>query len=258
MSKRLVIIPTYNEKENIANIIAAVFSLPTSFHILIVDDGSPDGTAEIVKDLQLTSNNALHIIEREGKLGLGTAYIAGFRWGLARNYDFICEMDADFSHNPKDLVRLCEGCDKQGVGMTVGSRYTKGGKLENWPWDRVALSYGASLYVRAITWMNVKDPTAGFVCYKREALESIDLNKIRFVGYAFQIEMKYAIHSLGYKIVELPITFKDRVLGDSKMNSNIISEAALGVIKMRWQRLFHNYDKKVTTTKMKSENSTSS
>jgi len=256
--KRLVIIPTYNEKENIANIIAAVFSLPTPFHILIVDDGSPDGTADIVKNLQLTSDGQLHILERKGKLGLGTAYIAGFRWGLAREYDFICEMDADFSHNPKDLMRLCEACNKQGIGMTVGSRYVKGGKLENWPWDRVALSYGASLYVRAITWMNVKDPTAGFVCYKREALESIDLDKIRFVGYAFQIEMKYAIYSLGYKIVELPITFKDRILGDSKMNSNIISEAALGVIKMRWQRLFHNYDKKNITAKMKSENTTSS
>ena len=258
MSKRLVIIPTYNEKENIANIIAAVFSLPAPFHILIVDDGSPDGTSDIVKNIQLTSNGALHIIERKGKLGLGTAYIAGFHWGLARDYDFICEMDADFSHNPKDLLRLCDACDKQGVGMAVGSRYTKGGKLENWPWDRVALSYGASIYVRAITWMNVKDPTAGFVCYKREALESIDLKKIRFVGYAFQIEMKYAIHSLGYKIVELPITFKDRILGDSKMNSNIISEAALGVVKMRWQRLFHNYDKKTADTEIKSENSTSS
>jgi len=258
VSKRLVIIPTYNEKENIANIIAAVFSLPAPFHILIVDDGSPDGTSDIVKNIQLTSNGALHIIERKGKLGLGTAYIAGFHWGLARDYDFICEMDADFSHNPKDLLRLCDACDKQGVGMAVGSRYTKGGKLENWPWDRVALSYGASIYVRAITWMNVKDPTAGFVCYKREALESIDLKKIRFVGYAFQIEMKYAIHSLGYKIVELPITFKDRILGDSKMNSNIISEAALGVVKMRWQRLFHNYDKKTADTEIKSENSTSS
>lgn len=258
MSKRLVIIPTYNEKENIANIIAAVFSLPAPFHILIVDDGSPDGTSDIVKNIQLTSNGALHIIERKGKLGLGTAYIAGFHWGLARDYDFICEMDADFSHNPKDLLRLCDACDKQGVGMAVGSRYTKGGKLENWPWDRVALSYGASIYVRAITWMNVKDPTAGFVCYKREALESIDLKKIRFVGYAFQIEMKYAIHSLGYKIIELPITFKDRILGDSKMNSNIISEAALGVVKMRWQRLFHNYDKKTADTEIKSENSTSS
>ncbi len=258
MSKRLVIIPTYNEKENIANIIAAVFSLPASFHILIVDDGSPDGTANIVKKLQLTSNGKLHIIEREGKLGLGTAYIAGFRWGLAQDYDYICEMDADFSHNPKDLLRLVEGCEKQGVGMTVGSRYTKGGKLVNWPWDRVALSYGASLYVRAITWMNVKDPTAGFVCYRREALGNIDLDKIRFVGYAFQIEMKYAVYSLGYKIVELPITFKDRILGDSKMNSNIISEAALGVIKMRWQRLFHNYEKKGVKSKMKSENSTSS
>lgn len=258
MLKRLVIIPTYNEKENIANIIAAVFSLPIPFHILIVDDGSPDGTADIVKNLQLTSDGQLHIIERQGKLGLGTAYIAGFRWGLAREYDFICEMDADFSHNPKDLMRLCEACNEQGIGMTVGSRYVKGGKLENWPWDRVALSYGASLYVRAITWMNVKDPTAGFVCYKREALESIDLDKIRFVGYAFQIEMKYAIHSLGFKIAELPITFKDRILGDSKMNSNIISEAALGVIKMRWQRLFHNYDKKTLTTKIKSENTTTS
>lgn len=257
MSKRLVIIPTYNERENIADIIEAVFSLPLPFHVLIVDDGSPDGTAQIVRTLQAGNKECLFLLERKGKLGLGTAYIAGFRWGLAHEYDFICEMDADFSHNPKDLVRLYEACQQNGVGMAVGSRYTKGGKLENWPWDRVMLSYGASLYVRTITWMNVKDPTAGFVCYTREALEKIDLNKIRFVGYAFQIEMKYAVHSLGYQIVEIPITFKDRIKGDSKMNSNIISEAALGVIKMRWQRLFSNYEATPLTSDVKSEKTTS-
>jgi len=257
LSKRLVIIPTYNEKENIADIITAVFSLSIDFHILIVDDGSPDGTAQIVKTLQINNKDRLFLLERKGKLGLGTAYIAGFRWGLLKEYDHICEMDADFSHNPKDLIRLYKACQKSGVGMAVGSRYTKGGKLENWPWDRVFLSYGASLYVRTITWMNVKDPTAGFVCYTRKALESIDLNKIRFVGYAFQIEMKYAVHSLGYQIVEIPITFKDRVKGDSKMNSNIISEAALGVIKMRWQRLFNNYNITTVSPDIKSEKTSS-
>ena len=243
MSDALVIIPTYNEKENIANIIKAVFSLQNSFHILIVDDGSPDGTAAIVKELQSTNKDTLYLLERKGKLGLGTAYITGFKWGLERNYNYIFEMDADFSHNPKDLLRLTEACSQKGVDMTVGSRYTKGGKVKDWPFDRIFLSYGASLYVRIITWMPVKDPTAGFVCYSRRALEAIDLEKIRFVGYAFQIEMKYAIRSLGFKIKEVPITFIDRVAGTSKMNSSIIGEAALGVLKMRWQSFFNTYSK---------------
>lgn len=241
LSDSLVIIPTYNEKENVANIIRAVFALDKVFHVLIVDDGSPDGTAQIVKDMQAEHSGALHIVERKGKLGLGTAYICGFRWGLERGYNYIFEMDADFSHNPKDLVRLWEACSKDGVGMSVGSRYVKGGKLENWPWDRILLSYGASLYVRMISWMPVKDPTAGFVCYRREVLEIMDLDKIRFVGYAFQIEMKFATRTLGFKIVEVPITFTDRILGVSKMNTSIISEAVFGVLNMKWRSFFTSY-----------------
>ncbi len=241
MAKSLVIIPTYNEKENISKIINAVFSLSVDFHILVVDDGSPDGTADIVRDMMQTQQERLHIMERSGKLGLGTAYIAGFRWGLERGYDYLFEMDADFSHNPKDLVRLLEACQKPGVDVVVGSRYIKGGKLENWPFDRIALSYGASLYVRMVTWMPVNDPTAGFICYSRKVLETIDLDKIRFVGYAFQIEMKYAAYSLGFKIKEIPITFTDRVEGESKMNTSIISEAIKGVLQMKWKSFFNSY-----------------
>lgn len=241
MAKSLVIIPTYNEKENISKIINAVFSLSVDFHILVVDDGSPDGTADIVRDMMQTQQERLHIMERSGKLGLGTAYIAGFRWGLERDYDYLFEMDADFSHNPKDLVRLLEACQKPGVDVVVGSRYIKGGKLENWPFDRIALSYGASLYVRMVTWMPVNDPTAGFICYSRKVLETIDLDKIRFVGYAFQIEMKYAAYSLGFKIKEIPITFTDRVEGESKMNTSIISEAIKGVLQMKWKSFFNSY-----------------
>lgn len=241
MIKRLVIIPTYNEKENIAKIIEAVFGLEVPFDVLVVDDGSPDGTAEIVEDLRNKYPRTLFLLEREGKLGLGTAYITGFRWGLDNGYDYIFEMDADFSHNPNDLVRLSEACVEQGADMSVGSRYTKGGKVKNWPWDRIFLSYGASLYVRMITWMPVKDPTAGFVCYSRKVLESIDLDKIRFVGYAFQIEMKFATYSLGFKIKEVPITFIDRVEGTSKMNTSIVSEAIMGVLQMKWKSFFHTY-----------------
>ncbi len=241
MSKSLVIIPTYNEKENVANIIEAVFSLPEPFEILIVDDGSPDGTAGIVKELMLQNQKRLHIHEREGKLGLGTAYIAGFRWGLERGYDYIFEMDADFSHDPKDLVRLKAACSEEGVDLAVGSRYIKGGKLKNWPFDRIALSYGASLYVKLITWMPVHDPTAGFICYSRKVLESIDLDKIRFVGYAFQIEMKFAAYKLGFKIKEVPITFTDRVEGESKMHKSIVSEAIKGVLQMKWQSFSTSY-----------------
>ncbi len=239
--KRVVIIPTYNEKENIARIIEAVFELDKPFDILVVDDGSPDGTAEIVEDLRNKYPRSLFLMEREGKLGLGTAYIAGFDWGLEHGYDFIFEMDADFSHNPKDLVRLSEACENGGADLAVGSRYTSGGSVKNWPWDRIFLSYGASLYVRFITWMPIKDPTAGFICYSRNVLEGIDLQKIRFVGYAFQIEMKFAAYSLGYNLVEVPITFVDRVEGTSKMNTSIVSEAILGVMQMRWQSFFNSY-----------------
>ncbi len=251
MIKRLVIIPTYNEKENIANIIEAVFNLNVSFDVLVVDDGSPDGTAEIVEDLRNKFPKMLYIVERQGKLGLGTAYIKGFEWGLDHGYDYIFEMDADFSHNPKDLVRLSTACTEDGADLSVGSRYTKGGNVENWPWDRIFLSYGASVYVRLMTWMPVKDPTAGFVCYSRKVLENIDLQKIRFVGYAFQIEMKFAAYSLGYKIKEVPITFIDRVEGTSKMNTSIVSEAILGVLQMKWQSFFNSYAPQQTKKSIK-------
>ena len=218
-----------------------VFSLERDFHVLVVDDGSPDGTADLVRQQQQQYPDRLFLLERKGKLGLGTAYIAGFRWGLARDYQFFFEMDADFSHNPDDLMRLYDACAKQGAGVAVGSRYVKGGKLENWPFDRIFLSYGASLYVRVITFMPVNDPTAGFICYRREVLETIDLDKIRFIGYAFQIEMKFAAHLLGFKIVEVPITFTDRIEGSSKMSKNIVREAILGVLQMRYRSLFDSY-----------------
>lgn len=239
-SDSLVIIPTYNERENINRIIEAVFQLEDPFHVLVVDDGSPDGTASLVKDLQKRFPERLFLLERTGKLGLGTAYITGFRWGLEHGYSFLLEMDADFSHNPRDLVRLRAAC-LQGADVSVGSRYVKGGRLDNWPFLRIFLSFGASLYVRFITWMPVKDPTAGFVCYRREVLETIDLDKITFVGYAFQIEMKYAAWQLGFRLVEVPITFTDRVEGTSKMSKNIIQEAVLGVLQMRWRSFFHSY-----------------
>jgi dolichol-phosphate mannosyltransferase len=241
LADSLVIIPTYNEKENIENIIDAVFSLEVPFHILIVDDGSPDGTADLVKKKQEEFSDALFMVERSGKLGLGTAYICGFKWGLERQYEYIFEMDADFSHSPKDLVRLRAACVDGGGDVAVGSRYTKGGKVKNWPFDRIALSYGASLYVRLITWMPVKDPTAGFICYSRSVLQAIDLDKIRFIGYAFQIEMKFAAYSLGFKIKEVPITFVDRVEGVSKMSSNIVKEAVMGVLQMKWNSFFNSY-----------------
>jgi dolichol-phosphate mannosyltransferase len=241
LSDRIVIIPTYNEKENIVRMIDKVFSLERDFHVLVVDDGSPDGTAALVQELQQQYPGRLFLKEREGKLGLGTAYIAGFRWGLARDYQFFFEMDADFSHNPDDLLRLYDACANQGGGVAVGSRYVKGGKLENWPFDRILLSYGASLYVRFITFMPVNDPTAGFVCYRREVLEAIDLDKIRFIGYAFQIEMKFAAHLLGFKIIEVPITFTDRIEGVSKMSKNIVREAILGVLQMRYRSFFKHY-----------------
>jgi dolichol-phosphate mannosyltransferase len=234
LSDSIVIIPTYNELENIENITRAVFSLEKPFHVLIIDDGSPDGTADIVRELMRTEfKDRLFLETRVGKLGLGTAYIHGFRWALARGYNYIFEMDADFSHNPKDLLRLYHTCANEKADMAVGSRYVAGGKLENWPLDRILMSYGASLYVRLVTWMWVKDPTAGFVCYTRRVLETIDLDSIRFVGYAFQIEMKFATWRLGFQIEEIPITFTDRIEGISKMSKNIFNEAVIGVLKMK-------------------------
>ncbi len=231
-AKKMVVIPTYNEKENIKDIILAVFAQPLNAHILIVDDGSPDGTGAIVKELQKEYGDALHLIERSGKLGLGTAYIAGFKYALGLGYDYIFEMDADFSHKPEDLNRLYDAC-LNGADLAVGSRYVKGGGVKNWPMDRLILSYGASIYVRLVTWMWVKDPTGGFICYTKKVLESMDFAKIKFSGYAFQIEMKYYAHKLGFKIKEVPIIFADREKGNSKMNSNIVSEAIKGVIGLR-------------------------
>ena len=236
--EKLVIIPTYNEKDNIRQIVGAVISLQQDFHILIVDDGSPDGTGAIVKSLQEQHPGQLFLEERSGKQGLGTAYIHGFKWALARGYKYIFEMDADFSHNPKDLVRLYHACANEGADVAVGSRYVSGGKTENWPWNRAVLSYGASIYVRCVTWIPVKDATAGFVCYKREVLEKIDLDSIQFVGYAFQIEMKFTAWKLGFKIKEVPITFIDRKEGYSKMSKGIVKEGILGVLKIQWQSLF--------------------
>ena len=230
--EKLVIIPTYNEKENIEKIIRKVLSLSGDFHLLIVDDGSPDGTGDIIKGLQKEFQGKLHIIERSGKLGLGTAYITGFKWALAQGYEYIFEMDADFSHNPDDLIRLYDACHK-GADMVVGSRYTKGGKVVNWPWDRIFISKGGALYTKMITFMPVNDPTAGFVCYNRKVLSAIPLDKVHFVGYAFQIEMKYRAWKLGFKIGEVPITFQDRKEGVSKMSGSIIKEAMYGVWKMR-------------------------
>lgn len=231
--ENLVIIPTYNEKENIESIIDAVFSLSERFDLLIVDDGSPDGTAEIVKTLQKKYPGYLHIEERTGKLGLGTAYIHGFKWALKNNYQFIFEMDADFSHNPNDLPRLLAACKPEGVGMSVGSRYCKGGKVKDWPLGRYLMSYFASFYVRMILWIGIKDTTAGFKCYKNEVLKKLDLDNVWFVGYAFQIEMKYSTLKSGFKVVEVPITFKDRELGNSKMDMGIFKEAFWGVVKLR-------------------------
>jgi dolichol-phosphate mannosyltransferase len=243
LADTLVIIPTYNEKENITAIINAVLGLGDDFNVLVVDDGSPDGTADLVDLLILSFPERIFILKRKGKAGLGTAYIAGFHWALDKHYSFICEMDADFSHPPADLVRLRNACFLQGAEVAVGSRYTKGGKVKNWPFDRIFISYGASLYVRLLTGMPVKDPTAGFVCYHRSVLSSLDLGKIKFVGYAFQIEMKFASFQSGFIIKEVPITFIDRTLGSSKMSGGIIKEAVFGVLQMRWNSFFHSYKK---------------
>ncbi len=237
MIDRLVIIPTYNEIENIEAIIRAVFDLEIDFHVLIVDDNSPDGTAAKVTSLQGEFKERLFLEVRREKAGLGTAYIHGFRWAIAHKYNFIFEMDADFSHTPSDLVRLHQAC-VDGADLAIGSRYIKGVNVVNWPLHRVLLSYGASFYVKIITGMRVHDPTAGFICYKRKVLETIDLSVIHFVGYAFQIEMKFRAHLSKFKIVEVPIVFTDRVLGKSKMNSSIVCEAVFGVLKMKWMSFF--------------------
>lgn len=234
MKDSLVIIPTYNEKENVVKMLETVMALEFPFDVLIVDDGSPDGTAQLVKKTAEKFPDRIHLLEREGKLGLGTAYIAGFNWALARSYDYIFEMDCDFSHNPNDLVRLRIPCAEEGAGVAVGSRYVKGGGVVNWPFLRRCISRGASIYVNMILWLGVKDSTAGFVAYRREVLEAIDLDAVRFIGYAFQIEMKFRAKRLGYRISEVPISFCDRVLGTSKMSLDIFNEAFLGVLKMRF------------------------
>jgi dolichol-phosphate mannosyltransferase len=237
MPKALVIIPTYNEKENIENIIRAVFNLPISFDVLIVDDNSPDGTAQIVENLQSAYKNQLFIEKRAGKSGLGTAYIHGFKWALAKDYDYIIEMDADFSHNPKDLTRLYDACANQDADVAIGSRYSQGVNVVNWPMKRVLLSYFASKYVRFILGIPICDTTAGFVCYRKKVLETINLNKIKFIGYSCQIEMKYTAWKLGFKLKEVSVIFTDRTLGKSKMSSNIITEAIFGVLKLRFKRI---------------------
>ncbi len=234
MKENLVIIPTYNEKENIERIIRYVFNLPMQFDILIIEDGSPDGTADIVKRLMREFPDRLHIIERKGKLGLGTAYITGFKWALERDYQYITEMDADFSHNPDDLIRLHDAC-ANGADVAVGSRYKTGVNVVNWPMGRVLMSYYGSAYVRLVTRMKVRDTTAGFVCYTRKVLETIDLDRVKFKGYAFQIEMKYSAWKLGFKIEEVPIVFTDRVEGTSKMSGGIFREAVFGVMNLRWR-----------------------
>ncbi|MDP4262330.1 MAG: polyprenol monophosphomannose synthase [Bacteroidota bacterium] len=243
--EKLVVIPTYNERENISNILHAIFNLDEDFHVLVIDDGSPDGTAGIVKELQPKFAGQLFIEEREGKLGLGTAYIHGFKWAIEHGYSYIFEMDADFSHNPHDLSRLYSACKNEGADLAIGSRYVKGGGVVNWPRNRIALSKGASLYTRIITWMHVRDSTAGFMCYKKEVLETINLDEIHFTGYAFQIEMKFAAWKLGFKLVEVPIIFQDRAHGVSKMNKGIVKEGILGVLKLRWHSWFTNYRKRV-------------
>ncbi len=244
MSDSLVIIPTYNELGNIEKMVRKVFSLPHVFDLLIIDDGSPDGTAQKVKQLQAEFAGKLFLIERSGKQGLGTAYIAGFRFALEKSYEYIFEMDCDFSHNPDDLVRLYDACRNGNYDLAVGSRYVEGGGFVNWPKDRIRLSKNASRYVNFVTGIKIQDPTAGFICYKRNVLETIDLNKIRFVGYAFQIEMKFAARKLGFKIVEVPIIFTERVEGVSKMSRNIIKEGIIGVLQIQWNSFFSDYRRK--------------
>ena len=243
MDRKIVIIPTYNEKGNIEKIIRAVFSLDGEYHILVIEDGSPDGTAQIVRRLQEEFPDRLHMIERKGKLGLGTAYITGFKWSVENGYDYIFEMDADFSHNPNDLPRLYSACADEGFDLAIGSRYVSGVNVVNWPMGRVLMSYFASKYVRLITGVKIHDTTAGFKCYRRRVLETINLNDIRFKGYAFQIEMKYTTYKCGFKIKEVPVIFINRELGTSKMSGGIFSEAMFGVIRLRWDGWFKKYPK---------------
>ena len=245
MSKNVVIIPTYNEKENIEKIIRKVLTLQPEFHILVIEDGSPDGTADIVKKLIAENPTRISIIERKGKLGLGTAYIAGFKWGIENKYDFIFEMDADFSHNPDDLPRLLNACENEGADLAIGSRYVTGVNVVNWPMGRLLLSYYASKYVRFVTGMPVHDTTAGFKCYRRKVLETLDLEKIQFKGYAFQIEMKFNTLKHGFKVKEVSIIFVDRTEGTSKMSKGIIKEAVFGVMKLKIQSWFKKYNKVV-------------
>ena len=240
-SDSIVIIPTYNERENIENIIRAVFALEYGFHILIIEDGSPDGTADIVKELQQEFPDRLFMVERQGKLGLGTAYIAGFKWALQRDYEYIFEMDADFSHNPQDLPRLHRACAEEGADVAIGSRYVSGVNVVNWPMGRVLMSYFASKYVRIITGLPIHDMTAGFVCYRRKVLQTINLDSIRFKGYAFQIEMKFTAYKCGANVKEVPVIFITRELGTSKMHSSIFGEAVFGVIRLKWDSWFHKY-----------------
>lgn len=242
MSNALVVIPTYNEKENIARLVRNIISLQREFDILVVDDNSPDGTGAIVKSMLKEFSDRLFLLERTGKLGLGTAYIAGFKWALERDYEYIFEMDADFSHNPNDLIRLFNACNKDGFDLAIGSRYVQGVNVVNWPMSRVLLSWLASKYVRFITGMRIYDTTAGFVCYRRNVLEKINLDKIRFVGYAFQIEMKFKAYLAKCKITEVPVVFTDRTRGESKMSGGIISEAIFGVLKMKFRSIFGTSD----------------
>ena len=243
MSDSIVIIPTYNEKENLKKMVRKVFSLKKGFHLLIVDDGSPDGTATIVKTLQKEFPEQLHLEERKGKLGLGTAYIHGFKWALQRPYQYIFEMDCDFSHNPKDLIKLYNACSKEGADLAIGSRYKSGVNVVNWPMGRVLMSYYASAYVRFITGMNIRDTTSGFKCYTRKVLETIDLNAIKFKGYAFQIEMKFTAVKFGFNVVEVPIIFTDRKEGESKMSGGIFKEAIFGVLQMKIKSWFRKYNR---------------
>ena len=248
MSDSLIIIPTYKEKENIQSIIEAIFALKKSFDILVIDDNSPDGTADIVKGLMYKFPDRLYILERTGKLGLGTAYIKGFKYALENQYEFIFEMDADFSHNPNDLELLYNACAKEGNDMAVGSRYASGVNVVNWPMGRVLLSYFASLYVQVVTGMHIKDSTAGFICYRKKVLETINLDKVKFVGYAFQIEMKFTSWKFGFKIKEIPIIFTNRTLGESKMSTGILSEAVFGIIRMKFRSYFKSYKQEVNQT----------
>jgi dolichol-phosphate mannosyltransferase len=245
VNESLVILPTFNEKENIEKMLRKIFSLPHPFDILVIDDSSPDGTARIVKRLFDEFKGRLFLEERSGKLGLGTAYIHGFQWAIEKKYDYIFEIDCDFSHNPEDLIRLYNACALEGADVAIGSRYIRGANVVNWPLGRVVMSYYASVYVRIITGMRIKDTTAGFICYKRKVLETIPLDKIKFIGYAFQIEMKFTAMKFGFKIVEVPIVFTDRVEGTSKMSKGIFKEAILGVIQMKWKSFFRRYPKTI-------------